>query len=183
MLERKTSLTDPINIAWITRRTVGRRGRIGLTFCPGKVDFKWERNLDLDLARLKRHHRIDVLACLLEDHEFTLLKVPNLLQRAKAHGLRVLHFAVPDGGTPTDDQAFRRLVSRILRDIRAGRNVGIHCRGGLGRAGTLGSCTLMALLGCEPSAAIHSVRRQRPGAVENLEQERFVEGFRWKRFA
>jgi ADP-ribosylglycohydrolase len=49
----------------------------------------------------------------------------------------------------------------------------VHCRGGLGRAGLVSS-RLLVELGWEPDAAIQTVRRARPGAVETSVQERYI---------
>lgn len=49
----------------------------------------------------------------------------------------------------------------------------VHCRGGLGRAGTIGA-RLLIELGMEPETAIRRVRAMRPGAIETREQEKYV---------
>ena len=59
--------------------------------------------------------------------------------------------------------------------LRSGRNVLVHCRGGLGRAGTIGA-RLLIELGMEPATAIRQVRAVRPGAIETREQEKYVLG-------
>jgi ADP-ribosyl-[dinitrogen reductase] hydrolase len=61
-----------------------------------------------------------------------------------------------------------------LRSIlRRGLDVLVHCRGGLGRAGTI-AARLLVELGMEPTKAIASVRAVRPGAIETSDQEIFV---------
>jgi ADP-ribosyl-[dinitrogen reductase] hydrolase len=57
--------------------------------------------------------------------------------------------------------------------LRSGRDVLVHCRGGLGRAGTIGA-RLLIELGMEPQTAIRRVRAVRPGAIETREQEKYV---------
>jgi ADP-ribosyl-[dinitrogen reductase] hydrolase len=52
----------------------------------------------------------------------------------------------------------------------------IHCRGGLGRAGTLAACVLRSE-GVPARAAIARVRSARPGSIENAAQEAFVAAF------
>ena len=61
--------------------------------------------------------------------------------------------------------------------LRSGRDVLVHCRGGLGRAGTI-AARLLIELGMEPATAIRQVRAVRPGAIETLEQEKYVLGIR-----
>jgi ADP-ribosyl-[dinitrogen reductase] hydrolase len=63
-----------------------------------------------------------------------------------------------------------------LRSILRRRlDVLVHCRGGLGRAGTI-AARLLVELGMEPVNAITSVRAVRPGAIETREQEKYILG-------
>ena len=61
----------------------------------------------------------------------------------------------------------------IKDSLSAGGRVLLHCRGGLGRAGTVAARILIEF-GYAPDAAIESVRSARPGAIENSVQERYV---------
>lgn len=56
----------------------------------------------------------------------------------------------------------------------------VHCRGGLGRAGTI-AARLLVELGMQPTEAIAGVRAVRPGAIETSDQEKFVLGIRTAR--
>jgi ADP-ribosyl-[dinitrogen reductase] hydrolase len=58
--------------------------------------------------------------------------------------------------------------------LRRGGSVLAHCRGGLGRAGTI-AARLLVEFGTEPEAAIKAVRDARsPDAIETAEQEAYV---------
>jgi ADP-ribosyl-[dinitrogen reductase] hydrolase len=57
--------------------------------------------------------------------------------------------------------------------LRAGFNILIHCKGGLGRAGMI-AARLLTELGVPPSQAIANTRNARPGAIETAAQEAFV---------
>ena len=61
--------------------------------------------------------------------------------------------------------------------VRRGGRILVHCRGGLGRAGTI-AARLLVELGTSPDEAIRAVRHVRPGAIETREQERYVLGCR-----
>ena len=78
-----------------------------------------------------------------------------------------------------DANAFAALAEeiRLRMLLRSGRDVLVHCRGGLGRAGTI-AARLLIDLGMEPATAIRQVRAVRPGAIETLEQEKNVLGIR-----
>ena len=173
----KTSLSHPLLITSVPAGA--KRGRVGLTFCPGKYDphaltGSWERNLALDLDAVRDWGAAAVVT-LLQPYELKLLRVDRLGEEVTRRGMAWLHLPIADGGVP--DQAFElqwRVAGAGLRTLLAGGcDVLIHCRGGLGRTGTVGA-RLLAELGREPRAAIALVRKARPGAIENAAQETYV---------
>jgi ADP-ribosylglycohydrolase len=65
-----------------------------------------------------------------------------------------------------------------IRDlIRSKGKVLIHCRGGLGRSGTI-AARLLIEFGSDPEDAINQVRKSRPGAIETRHQEQYVLGLK-----
>ena len=113
----------------------------------------------------------------MESKELILLRVPGLGEEVVRRGLLWFHLPIVDVSTP--DEHFERqwdVAGDELRTLlRNGRDVLVHCRGGLGRAGTIAS-RLLIELGMEPATAIRKVRAVRPGAIETHEQERYVFG-------
>ena len=93
----------------------------------------------------------------------------------------MLWFHLPIIDVSTPDEGFERqweVAGNELRMLlRSGRDVLVHCRGGLGRAGTI-AARLLIELGMEPVTAIRQVRAVRPGAIETIEQEKYVLGIR-----
>ena len=91
--------------------------------------------------------------------------------------MRWFHLPVADGSTPGAEFERRWEVNGedIRTLLRDGRDVVVHCRGGLGRAGTIGA-RLLVELGMEPAQAMRQVRAVRPGAIETSAQERYVLG-------
>eukprot|EP00913_Durusdinium_trenchii_P034016 g31843.t1 len=63
----------------------------------------------------------------------------------------------------------------LLDTFAGGRRLVVHCRGGIGRAGTVASRLLVELGVATPEEALRRVRAARPGAVETWDQERCVE--------
>jgi ADP-ribosyl-[dinitrogen reductase] hydrolase len=170
----KTSLNDPLRIAEVS--SSGASGLIGLILCPGKKDRGrgWNRDLDIDVAAI-RDWRAEVIASLIETWEFELLEVTNLPNAVERYGMRWFHLPIVDVSVPN-----RRFEKRwaaggpdLRRIVRQGGRVLVHCRGGLGRAGTV-AARLLVELGTDPSEAIRTVRRVRPGAIETSEQEQHV---------
>jgi protein-tyrosine phosphatase len=174
----RTSQTDPIRVDFLAPADLGLPGRLGLTIAPGKKDSAgtWDRDLDADLERLHGYYSVDRLVSLMEPHEYRLLKIADLPERASHYGIAVRRFPIPDvdAPPPASMTRFLALVKAILNDVDAGKTVVIHCRGGIGRSGLVAASCLVAL-GHAPSEAIDRVRSARPGAVEVTVQERWVE--------
>jgi len=67
----------------------------------------------------------------------------------------------------------RKGFNPVVRGPLAGERVLVHCRGGVGRAGTVAALMLVEC-GESPAIAIQRVRAARPGAIETAGQERWV---------
>ena len=156
-------------------------GRVGLTFCPGKYDphartGAWNRDLALDLDTIRNWGAIAVVT-LLEPEELTLLRVERLGEEVSRRNMLWFHLPIVDTKIPDED--FERqwdVAGEELRSIlRRGSDVLVHCRGGLGRAGTI-SARLLIELGMEPKTAIKRAREVRPGAIETCAQLKYVLG-------
>ena len=65
------------------------------------------------------------------------------------------------------------LLRRLHQMIKQGDNVLVHCRGGLGRSGTIAALLLIEF-GLLNGLAIAQVRIARPGAIDIAEQEEYV---------
>jgi len=176
---RRTSLTHPLQIAAVS---AGQDfGKIGITFCPGKHDPHsmsgyWDRDITCDLDAVRIWGAAAVVT-LIEPAELTLLRVERLGEEVASRNMRWFHLPITDVSIPGPEFEEKwRDAGRELRSIlRSGRDVLVHCRGGLGRAGTI-AARLLVELGVDPDKAIAEVRTARPGAIETREQERFVRG-------
>jgi ADP-ribosyl-[dinitrogen reductase] hydrolase len=173
----KTSATNPLEIAAVSAGSTF--GRVGITFCPGKHDLhamtgSWDRDLSVDLDAIRNWGAAAVVT-LIEPKEILLLRVERLGEEVASRGMLWFHLPIADGFAP--DESFERKWLRAGDDLRNllrnGRDILVHCRGGLGRAGTI-AARLLIELGMEPATAIHTVRAVRRGAIETREQEQYV---------
>ena len=176
----RTSVSHPLRIAAVVSGISGL-GRVGVTFCPGKYDpygmtGPWNRDLARDLDMIRNWGAAAVVT-LLEPEELTLLRVERLGEEVSRRNMLWFHLPIVDAKIPDED--FERqwdVAGEELRSIlRSGSDVVVHCRGGLGRAGTI-SARLLIELGIKPKTAIKRVREVRPGAIETDEQEMYVLG-------
>ena len=158
-------------------------GRIGLTFCPGKKQTDaqsgvWDRSLDDDMKAIKAFGAV-ALVTLMPDSELqSLLVSPDQMRRkASELGVEWYQLPIPDAGIPDEDfeHSWAGAGMRLRALLKDGHNIVIHCKGGLGRTGTI-AARLLIEFGADPRTAIQSVREARPGAIENSLQERYVRG-------
>ncbi len=183
----RTSMTDPIGVGWIDLAgLIGsqseRKGRLGLTFAPGKrasslSGTSWVRDLELDLLRLRHAHHVEHLVCLVTDRELRALHMGGYIEAVRRHGVTLHRLPIVDGRVPCNLDALRAVLTELADILRAGGTVVAHCRGGLGRAGTFGACLAMQL-GASGPEALDLVRAARGhNCPENETQRRFVLDF------
>jgi protein-tyrosine phosphatase len=180
-MQVKTSITDPIRVDFVELERFGLKGRLGLTFAPGKFRMNgwtasWQRDLKTDLLRLKDHYGCQILVSLIEKFEFKKLKILTLRESAEEFGISSIWFPIVDGSIPDDPQNFTEIINGISNLLDDEKTVVVHCMGGLGRAGLTSACVLVSK-GLMPAEAIKEVRSARPGAIETAEQEQFVHSF------
>ena len=175
----RTSLSHPL---WIDAVPAGDAGgQIGITFCPGKHDTSnrgvvWQRDLALDLDTISAWGPAAIVT-LIEDFEFAMLGVPELGRQIQSRGIDWHHLPIMDVSPPDArfEAGWLRSGPVLLAQLRAGGRVLVHCRGGLGRAGTV-AARLLVELGTAPAEAVRLVRQKRPGAIETQQQKSYVLG-------
>ena len=178
MQTTRTSENSPLRIAAVTPGD--GQGRIGITLCPGKTDpaamsGPVARNLPTDLDAIRDWGATAVVS-LITHEEIKYLGVSNLGKEVQDRHMEWWHAPIPDGEPP--DPTFERewaVAGEAIRDrLRLGFDVLVHCKGGLGRAGTI-AARLLVELGADPGDAIRSVRGARsPDAIETTCQEKHV---------
>ena len=177
MQTTRASENSPLRIAAVTPGN--GQGRIGITLCPGKTDRyamsgPVDRDLPTDLDAIRDWGATAVVS-LITDEEIDYLGVSDLEEEVLDRHMEWWHAPIPDGEAPRAD--FERewaVTGEAIRDrLRLGFDVLVHCKGGLGRAGTV-AARLLVELGARPADAIRLVREVRRGAIENEVQEGHV---------
>lgn len=135
---------------WIVGRSLAGSARPGLL-----------AELDDDLAFLRGQGIVRIVS---------LTRRP-LEASAATEGLSLLHFPVADMGIPTP-RACEGLCRSLADDLDE-RPVLLHCRGGLGRTGTLAAC-LLVTLGRDPERALAEVRAVNPNYIQSPAQVGFI---------
>jgi protein-tyrosine phosphatase len=178
-----TSQTDPIQVDFLPDHELGAPGRLGMTFAPGmwagSVRGRWERDLATDMRELEEEHEADILVSLMENHEYHGYQISELSEQDSIGKIEILRFAIKDMGVPreAESEKFEAFVQDIVQRLKQGKNIVVHCRGGLGRTGTLAACVLVALGRHSAEEAIDAVREARKGTIQTREQEDFVRLF------
>ena len=175
----RTSQSHPLRINGVS--TKQGWGEIGMTFCPGKkqqhaMSGAWDRNLAADMLTIA-HYGAKALVTLVEEQELMDLSVPSyhIKKFASSHGIEWYHLPIKDVGIPgkSFEPAWNYIGTRLRRMLADGERIVLHCKGGLGRTGTI-AARLLIELGEEADSAINRVRASRPGAIETQEQEEYV---------
>jgi len=178
----RTSDSCPIKADFLPQEALGLPGGLGMTLAPGVKDLNWDRDAAKDLRRLKEAFGADVLVSLMEDFEYERYGMggrEGFFESAREAGLKVRHFPILDVDVPRpeQDEEYAEYIGDIIGDLREGKTVIVHCRGGIGRTGTVAASVLVGL-GHEPDEAIRIVREARsPRMLEVAWQEEYVRQF------
>lgn len=104
----------------------------------------------------------------LDDVELALLGAPwfEYEHIASQLGLDVLRLPMPEGFAGPDVESVRVDMRRVVEEYTAqGRDVLVHCRGGLGRAGVIAACWALEVgwLGAVPPLGREGVQQGQSG--------------------
>ena len=177
MASARTSISHPLQIASVSPGEDW--GSVGITFCPGKkqpgaMTGAWDRDLGIDIEAIAAWGA-STLISLVEQHELESLGVTGLGAAVEAAHMSWVHLPIRDVSRPgpTFEEQWARVGPLLRSQLQCGFNIVVHCKGGLGRAGTIAS-RLLIDAGMTPTEALAAVRHTRPGAVETRGQEHYV---------
>jgi protein-tyrosine phosphatase len=114
---------------------------------------------------------IDVIVSALEPEEKVELDIVREQELCQAHGLEYIPFPIKDRGVPASAREVGDLVQKLESKLTSGKNVGIHCRQGVGRSALLAASLLVAG-GLEVSAAFNRIQIARGWSVPDTPEQR-----------
>lgn len=179
-LRMRTSETHPLRIDAVQ---APGHGWIGMTFCPGRkqndaMTGPWDRDLARDLDVIREWGAVAVVT-LMEQHELIRFRVPALGDMVRQRGLEWYHLPIVDGDVPClpFETGWKDVGPKLRLHLTHGKRIVLHCRGGLGRTGTI-AARLLVELGMPAGEAIRAVRQARPATIETGAQEAHVRSIR-----
>ena len=124
-----------------------------------------------------RQAGLDVVVSLLTQDEVADLDLTQEAKLSRAKGIEFVVFPIPDRSVPLSRKDTVELVKILHTLLAEGKNVGAHCRQGIGRSALLAAC-LLVFAGIEPKTAFRHVSVARGSVVpETLEQRDWVIAF------
>jgi protein-tyrosine phosphatase len=107
---------------------------------------------------------------LLEPAEVVELELGAEPGLCASRGIEFLSFPIPDRGVPASAAAFDSFLAPLVKHLRGGASVGVHCRAGIGRAGLTAACILVRA-GIPYPLAFPAISRARRVKVPDTEQQ------------
>ncbi len=129
-------------------------------------------NIDRDMKYYKSKG-VDKIISLLEYDEADSNGMTNEKEDCENVGIVFEQYPIKDGGIP-EIGSFIDLVISSYNEIKKGKNIAVHCFGGIGRSGML-SCAIIMLKGYSTDEAVELVSKKREYPVpETGEQYNFL---------
>jgi protein-tyrosine phosphatase len=119
---------------------------------------------------------ISTVVVLAENKEIMEKSRGDLLMLYKQQGMDFLHLPIKDFGVP-DPATLKHTTNTALDLARQGKNIAIHCSGGIGRTGMFAACMAKDVFNLTGECAIAWVREFIPGAVETEAQSQLVNDY------
>jgi protein-tyrosine phosphatase len=146
-------------------------GRLAITPRPRGGD--WLN----DEIRGWRDAGVDIVVSLLETEEIATLDLAAENELSRANRIEFRSLPIADRGVPKSRESAAALVDDLVAELRAGKNVAVHCRQGIGRAAVVAASVLVRL-GIDPGTAIEQVGAARGRSVpETPEQRQWIANY------
>ncbi|WP_063607859.1 protein-tyrosine phosphatase family protein [Zavarzinella formosa] len=157
-----------INLYWVDGASSGR-----VAIMPRPRGGDWLE----DEIPAWRQAGVDIVVSLLTPDEVADLDLAQEEEQCGLNGIRFISLPINDRCIPESREAFAELIMFLAEMSADGKNIGIHCRQGIGRAAVVAIC-LLIWKGADPNAAIGQVSLARGCDVpETPEQRQWVLDF------
>lgn len=114
---------------------------------------------------------IDGVVSLLTSEELGELGLTEESRLCQAASIRFFSLPIPDRGVPSAQAPVATVLRNVQEMLENGRNVAIHCRQSIGRAGMI-SAALLTAKGVSPSEALHRASAARGLDVPETEEQK-----------
>lgn len=141
------------------------RGRLGIVPRPRGGD--WLE----DEMRSWKDAGLDMVVSLLTPEEATELGLQEEKILSHKEGVELRSFPIPDYGVPASRVDFSRFLNGVDQALASGKNVGIHCRQGIGRS-SLAIAALLVSAGESPDEAFRRITKARGREVPDTDEQR-----------
>ena len=146
-------------------------GKLGLAARPRGGDW-----LEDEMAGWKRAG-VNTVLSLLTPHEEHDLALEREAGDVRSQGMTFLSLPITDREVPSSEDQLTKILDKVNADLTAGKNVVVHCRQGIGRAGLV-AASLLVTKGWNPEKAVERLSAVRGAPVpETLEQRRWIDHY------
>ena len=130
-----------------------------------------------DEVQAWRRAGLDAVVSLLTQEESAELDLAHEAELSQAQNIQFIEFPIPDRSIPFSRRATLELLEELHQLLVKGKNVGIHCRQGIGRSAVIAAC-LLVFLGLDPETAFRRISVARGCTTpETTEQRDWVIAF------
>lgn len=124
------------------------------------------------LEQYQREH-IDLIVMLVDVDETIRVTGKDLRIIYQEMGFEISYFPIPDFGVPLKE-TLQIKIDHTFREALSGKNILVHCNGGLGRTGMFLACFAKRVLNLTGEQAVSWIRVWIPGAIETEAQYQMV---------
>jgi protein-tyrosine phosphatase len=157
-----------MTVFWINP---GANGRLAIVPRP-----RGDKRLAEDLAAL-RQEGIDILVSLLTPQEVADLGLAREAALCEQTGIEFRSLPIPDHGVPVSHRQLQELADALATERLHGKNIGAHCRAGIGRSALL-MAAILCVEGLSPERALRLISNGRGVQVPDTpEQAEWLAGF------
>ena len=124
-----------------------------------------------DEVQAWREAGLNTIVSLLTEDEAEDLNLEQEEDYCRKHRLQFLSFPIQDRSVPSSRESTVQLIEKLDHALATGRNIGVHCRQGIGRS-ALVAASLLIMSGLEPTDAFQRISVARGLQVPETPEQR-----------